>query len=170
MSIGDTNPGGDKKKKAATAVVCLVAVALAGALLSFESGLWPRHAAGAGARRMPGGPMGAGGPGGRQMPGTGGQITVVSADAITIQGRDGVAKTFTLTPATKITVDRNPAAATDLKAGQRARVVSTDDKSASEVHIRTRPFGGPGGPSGRGGPGGRGGPPGGAPAPAVGVS
>ncbi len=82
------------------------------------------------------------------MPGTGGQITTVGADAITLQGRDGAAKTFALTAATKITVDQKPVAAAELKAGQRTRVVSTDGKSAAEVHVRTRPPGGGGYPGG----------------------
>ena len=100
-----------------------------------------------------------GGPGGgrAQPPGTGGQITSVSANSITVEPRAGGPKTFALTADTKITVDQAPATAADLKTGLRGRVVSKDGKAADEVQIRTKPFGGPGGPGG--GPGGP--PPGG---------
>lgn len=163
MSDTNNRPAEDKKKKWVIGIVCLIVVAVS--LLSLARQMRPLFASGGAPRGVasgpgyPGGAGGPGGPGGRQMPGTRGQITVVSDSAITIQGRDGTPKTFTLTPATKITVDQATVAATDLKVGQRARVVSTDSKSATEVHVRTRPFGGRGG--GRGGPGGS---PGGAPA------
>ena len=159
MSDAGQKPVGDRRKNWVIGLLCLVVVAVS--LLSLARQLRPPSAGGAAARRMagPGGP-GAGGPGRRQMPGSRGQITAVSAGAITIQGRGGGAMTFALTPATQITVDQKPVAAAQLQVGQRARVVSADHKSADEVHVRTRPFGGRGG---------RGGPPGGAP-PAMGAS
>ncbi len=153
MLVPEEKPAGDKKKKWALGAVCLAAVAVSALSIVREM----PHPSTPPINPSSSGRGGGGAPGGRQLPGTRGQITTVSADPITIQGRDGTPKTFTLTAATKITVDQKPVAATDLKAGQRARIISTDDKSASEVHIRTRPPGGRGGPGGgRGGPGGGG--------------
>ena len=143
MSVPEEKPVGDKRKKWVLGALCLAAVVVSALSIVREL---PHSSSAATASRS--GPGGGGAPGGRQLPGTRGQITTISADAITIQGRDGTAKTFALTAATKITVDQKPVAATDLKAGQRARVVSTDDKSASEIHVRTRPPGGRGGPGG----------------------
>lgn len=175
MSVPEETPAGekpveDKKKKWITGAVCLIAVAVSLFALVHEIPKTPAPSPstrGGGGYPGGGGPGGGapgggapgGGPGGQRPPGTRGQITAVGAGAITIQGRDGVAKTFALAAATKITVDQQPAAAADLKTGQRARVVSKDGKSADEVVIRTRPPGGRGGPGG-GGPGGGG--PGGA--------
>ena len=170
MSVNEEIPAGekpaeDKKKKWVTGAVCLVAVAVSLFALMREvpkASVPSSSARGGGGYPGGGAPGGGpGGPGGQRAPGTRGQITTVSATAITIQGRDGVSKTFAVTAATKITVDRKPAAAADLKAGQRARIVSKDEKSADEIVIRTRPPGGRGGPGG-GGRGG-GGPGGGAP-------
>lgn len=157
MSVAEQKSVEDKRKKWVVGAVCLVAVAVS--LFSIMRQLPARPKAGtaaAGSSSGGGGYPGGGASGGRQMPGTRGQITTITASAISIQSRDGVAKSFAITPATKITVDQKPVTATDLKPGQRARVVSADDKTATEVHIRTRPFGGRGG----GYPGG----PGGAPA------
>lgn len=159
MSVAQKKPM-ENRKKWLLGVVCLVAVALS--VLSIVHQLPSPPPAG----RAPGGgggyPGAGGAPGGRQMPGTRGQITSITPSAITIKSRDGATKSFALSAATKITVDQKPVTATDLKMGQRARVVSADEKTATEVYIRTRPFGG-----GRGGyPGGGrpGGYPGGAPA------
>ena len=135
MSVSGKKPEEDKKKWL-VGFVCLVAVAVS--IFSIVRQLPARSKA----ATAPGGGYPGGG---RQMPGTRGQITTVSASAITIQTRDGAAKSFTITPATKITVDQAAVAATDLKTGQRARVVSTDNTTATEIHIRTRPFGGRGG-------------------------
>lgn len=155
MSVSENKPVGDKRKKQIIGIICLAAVAVSAFSLVREMPHSPGAVIAPGGNSWGGGVPGRGGaPGGRQMPGTRGQITTVSANAITIQPRDGVAKTFVLTAATKITVDQNPVEAADLKAGQRARVVSTDDKSAAEVHVRTRPPGGRGGYPGGGTPAG----------------
>lgn len=156
MSIANKQPAEDNKKKWLIGAVCLIVVLLS--LFSIVRQLPARSKTGTTA----GGYPGAGGaPGGRQMPGTRGQISAVTARAITLQPRNGAPKTFAITPATKITVDQATVAATDLKAGQRARVVSADDKTATEIRVRTRPFGGRGGRRG----GSPGSPPAMAPAP-----
>jgi len=146
MSVESTNANGNKGKKAVVVILCLAAVALS--LLSLRSMLWPPSAGTTGARGLAGRGMPGGAPGGRQMPGTRGQITAISTGSITIQTREGDAKTFTLSSATQLTVDQKHVAAAALKVGQRARIVSTDNKSATEVHVRTRPPGGRGGPGG----------------------
>ncbi len=166
MPTGE-KPAEDKKKKWVIGAACLAAVGVSA--LTIIRQIPPSApavdpatyramvAAGSG---PPAGAPGAGAPGGQRAPGTRGQITTLSATSITVQGRDGVPKTFTVTPATKITVDQKPASAAALKMGLRARIVSKDEKSADEIVIRTRPPGGRGGPGG--GPGG-GGPGGGGP-------
>ena len=146
MSVNEEKPAGDQWKKWGLGLLCLAAVVVSAFSIirqipppspSIDRSKYPN---GGGAPAAGGGaPAGRGGPGGQQMPGTRGQITTVSATAITIQGRDGVPKTFAVTAATKIMVDQKPAAAADLKAGQRARVVSKDEKSADEINIRTGP-------------------------------
>ena len=138
----------DNRKKWIVAVLCLLAVGLSAWSIKRQMPA-TRVAAQGGAAGGPGG--------GRQMPGTRGQITSINASAITIRPRSGAPQTFTLTATTKITVDQKPVAATALTVGQRARVVSTDNTTATEVHVRTRPFGRPGGgPPNGGGPGGGG--------------
>lgn len=134
----------NKKKWAIGAAVCLVIVVLAGLFVARQL-----------AARTGGATAGGGYPGGgrRRMPGTRGKITTVSAGSLTIQPRNGGAQTFALTAATKITVDQKAVAAAGLKAGQRARVVSTDGgKTAAQVYVRTRPFGGGPPPPGGGRP------------------
>ena len=166
MSVNEENPAEkpaeDKRKKWMIGVVCLVAVAVSLFALVREIPKTPAQSpstrGGGSGPGYPGGGAPGGGPGGQRAPGTRGRITTISATAITIQGRDGTPKTFAVTAATKIMVDRKPAAAADLKAGQRARIVSKDEKSADEINIFTLPPGG-----GRGGPPGGGGPGGGAP-------
>ncbi len=153
MSVTENRPVEDKRKKWLVAAVCLAAVAVSASSIIRQLPSPPKSAAAvAGSPGRGGGYPGGGTPGGWQMPsGTRGQITTITASAISIKSRDGVAKSFAITPATKITVDQKPVTATDLKPGQRARVVSADNKTATEVHIRTRPFGGRGGYPGGGG-------------------
>lgn len=145
-------PDEDKKndkKKWGIAALCVILIALAAFAILKEM---PPRIVSTAASQGPGYP---GGGGRRQRPpGTGGQITSVSAQAITVQPRGaGAPKSFALTAATKITRDRKPATASDLKAGLRGFVVSKDGKTADEVHLRTGAGrGGPG--AGRGGPGG----------------
>ena len=149
--VGD-RPAGDKVedkwKKRVVGFVCLTTVAVSLLVIVREIPP-PRNAS----PPILGYPGGEGAPGGPQLLGTRGQITTVSADAITISARDGGAKTFALTTTTKITVDQKPMTAANLKTGQRARIVSADGKSASEIYIRTHaPSGGyPGAPSASGG-------------------
>lgn len=146
MSVESTHANGNKGKKTAIVVLCLAAVALS--LLSLKSMLWPQGNAATSTRDLAVRGMAGSVPGGRQAPGTRGQITAISAESITIRTREGDAKTFTLSPATQLTVDLKPVAAAALKVGQRARIISADNKSATEVHVRTRPPGGRGGPGG----------------------
>lgn len=146
----------DTKKKWGIGALCVLLIALAAfAVIKEMPPQTVPTAAGQATGYPSGGGYPGGGAGGRQRPpGTGGQITSVSAQAVTVQPRGGGApKTFALTSATKITVDRKPATASDLKAGLRGFVVSKDSKTADEVHLRTGAGrGGPG--AGRGGPGG----------------
>ena len=141
MSVQDTPKRQGAAKRGVIGLLCLIAVGLSA--WSIVRQLPPRPKMGVALSH----PTGVGYPGGGpQLPGTRGKITAVGADAITVQPRGGAPQTFTLTPATKITVDRAAGTAAALTVGQRARVVSADAKTATEVHIRTRPFGGgPGG-------------------------
>ena len=169
MSVNEKGPAekpaGEQWKKWLIGLVCLAAVAVSALTIirqlppptpAIDRSKYPRGGGAPAGGAAPGGAASGGAAsGGQQLPGTRGQITTVSADSITLQGRDGTAKTFAMTAATKVSIDQKPAASADLKAGQRARVVSKDDKSADEVNVRTGP---PGGPGGQGGP--PGGPPG----------
>ena len=104
----------------------------------------------------------------RQPPNVGtagafGRITAVSSTSITVQGRDGTAKTFTIAAGATIKLDDQTSTVDKLAVDQFAAVTSNDGTTTSAIDVHTRPGpppgGGPGGPPPGGGPGGQGGPP-----------
>lgn len=66
-----------------------------------------------------------------------GKITTVSSTSITVTPKGGTAQTFTINASTKITVDKAPATADDLKVGQRANVKSDDGTIATAIAVNT---------------------------------
>jgi hypothetical protein len=66
-----------------------------------------------------------------------GKITDVSATSITVTPKNGTPSTFTINASTKITIDKAPATATDLKVGQRAGVKSDDGTVATAISVMT---------------------------------
>ena len=78
-----------------------------------------------------------------------GKITAVSATSITVTPKKGDAKTFTITPDTKVTLDDKPATAADLAVGQHAHVKSKDGTTAKKIVSRTHPKAGKKGKGGK---------------------
>jgi hypothetical protein len=66
-----------------------------------------------------------------------GKITAISATSITVQPKNGDAKTFTITADTKVKLDKQPATVADLAAGQFARIKSSDGITALKIMART---------------------------------
>ena len=67
-----------------------------------------------------------------------GKITAVSADSITVTPKKtGVAKTFTITSDTKITLDDQPSTAAALAVGQHAHIKSKDGTTAQKIAAHT---------------------------------
>lgn len=75
-------------------------------------------------------------PGGK---GAGGRITAVSAGSITVQNREGVTATFTLSDTTKVLLDGQPSTLAALKVGLFAGVASKDGTTGYCVDAHTQP-------------------------------
>ena len=70
-----------------------------------------------------------------------GKVTAISATSITVTPKKGEAKTFTITPATKITLDGQPVTAADDAGlmGKHTHVKSKDGTTAKKIVARTHP-------------------------------
>ncbi|MBV9849156.1 MAG: hypothetical protein JO250_05650 [Armatimonadetes bacterium] len=66
-----------------------------------------------------------------------GKITAVSATSITVTPKNGTAKTFGITTATKVRLDGQPANVADLAVGEHAQVKSQDGTTARRILART---------------------------------
>jgi hypothetical protein len=67
-----------------------------------------------------------------------GKITAVSATSITVTPKNGSAKTYTINANTKITLDGQPATATDLTTDQHANIKSADGTVADKIKAHTK--------------------------------
>ena len=66
-----------------------------------------------------------------------GRIIALSATSITVEGRDGTAKTFTITDATMVKIDGQTGSVSDLQYAHGAAVASTDGSTATSIYART---------------------------------
>ena len=67
-----------------------------------------------------------------------GKITAMSATSITVTPKDGPAKTFTISSATKVMLDGQPATASALTTGLHAKIKSADGVAASVIKAHTK--------------------------------
>lgn len=65
------------------------------------------------------------------------QVTAPGTGSITIQPAGGPAKTLTVTPATSVTLDRQPSTFDKVNTSQEATVSTTDGTSAVRIEART---------------------------------